>query len=42
MSMIPLAVHMTHAIDGGVDVVDRLIFAIGDSHLPTAADMTSY
>ena len=41
-SMIPLAVQMTQAIDGVVDVVDRLVFAIDDSHLPTAADMTSY
>jgi CBS domain-containing protein len=41
-SMIPLAVRMTHAVDGVVDVVDRLTFAIDDTHAPTAADLTSY
>jgi CBS domain-containing protein len=35
-SMIPLAVRMTHAVDGVVDVVDRLTFAIDDTQ-PSAA-----
>ena len=35
--MIPLAVRMTHAVDGVVDVVDRLTFAIDDAQPPAAA-----
>lgn len=41
-SMIPLAVRMTQAADGVVDVVNRLTFAVDDSSLPTAADLTNY
>ncbi len=36
-SMIPLAVRMTHTVDGVVDVVDRLTFAIDDTRPPAAA-----
>ena len=39
-SMIPLAIRMAHAVDGVVDVVDRLAFAIDDTHPPAAAEMT--
>jgi CBS domain-containing protein len=35
-SMIPLAVRLTHAVDGVVDVVDRLTFALDDTQ-PSAA-----
>ncbi len=38
-SMIPLAVRMAHAVDGVVDVVDRLTSAIDDE---TAADLTDH
>ena len=38
--MIPLAVRMAHAVDGVVDVVDRLAFAIDDTHPPAAAEMS--
>jgi CBS domain-containing protein len=41
-SMIPLAVRLTHAVDGVVDVVDRLTFASDNTHLPKAADLTNY
>jgi len=41
-SMIPLAVQMTRAVDGVVHVVNRLTFAIDDTHLPLAADLTDY
>ncbi len=41
-SMIPLAVRMTHVVDGVVDVVDRLTFAVDDTHLPTVPDLTNY
>ncbi len=36
-SMIPLAIRMVHAVDGVVDVVDRLSFATDDT---AAADLT--
>ena len=29
--MVPLAVRMTHAVDGAVDVEDRLTFAVDDT-----------
>lgn len=38
-SMVPLAARMTRSIDGVVDVVNQLAYAIDDSHLPTAADL---
>jgi CBS domain-containing protein len=41
-SMIPLAVQMTRAVDGVVHVVDRLTFAIDDTHMPLAPDLTDY
>jgi CBS domain-containing protein len=41
-SMVPVAVRMTHAVDGVVDVVDQLAFVIDDTHLPTAADMSDH
>jgi len=39
-SMIPLAVRMTHAVDGVVDVTGRRAFEVDDTHRPMAADMT--
>ena len=39
-SVIPLAVHLAHEVDGVVDVVDRLRFEIDDTQEPTAADLT--
>ena len=41
-SMIPIAIRMTHAVDGVVDVVDRLTFAIDDTHRPAAASLRNY
>jgi CBS domain-containing protein len=41
-SMVPLAVSMSGAIDGVVDVVDQLGYSIDDSHLPRVADTTDY
>jgi osmotically-inducible protein OsmY len=38
-SMIPLAARMAQSVDGVVDVVNKLAYAIDDSHLPTAADL---
>ena len=39
-SAIPVAVRMAHAVDGVVDVVNRLRFAIDDTHQSAAADLT--
>jgi len=41
-SMIPFAVRMSRSVDGVVDVADELTFAIDDSRLPTAPDLTNY
>ena len=41
-SMIPDAVRMTRAVDGVVDVVNRLTFVADDTHLPLTADLTNY
>ncbi|MGE5288635.1 MAG: CBS domain-containing protein [Micromonosporaceae bacterium] len=41
-SMIPSAVRMTKAVDGVVDVVDKLTFAVDDTHRPAVADLTNY
>ena len=38
-SMVPLAARLARAVDGVVDVVNELAYAIDDSHLPTAADL---
>jgi CBS domain-containing protein len=38
-SMVPLAAQMARSVDGVVDVVNKLAYAIDDSHLPTAADL---
>jgi CBS domain-containing protein len=38
-SMVPLAARMAQSVDGVVDVVNKLAYAIDDSHLPTAADL---
>ncbi|HUZ55272.1 MAG TPA: CBS domain-containing protein [Streptosporangiaceae bacterium] len=38
-SMVPLAARMTQSVDGVVNVVNMLAYAIDDSHLPTAADL---
>jgi hypothetical protein len=41
-SMIPVAIRMTRTVDGVVDVVDRLTFAIDDTHRPAAANLPNY
>lgn len=38
-SMVPLAARMTQSVNGVVNVVNMLAYAIDDSHLPTAADL---
>jgi hypothetical protein len=38
-SMVQLAARMARSVDGVVDVVNELSYAIDDSHLPTAADL---
>lgn len=38
-SMVPLAGRMARAVDGVVNVVNELAYAIDDSHLPTATDL---
>jgi CBS domain-containing protein len=37
-SMIPIAIRMTQAVDGVVDVVGQLRFAVDDTHLPEYVD----
>jgi CBS domain-containing protein len=39
-SMIPLAVQLTHAVDGVVDVVDELTFAVDDATLPMCSSLS--
>lgn len=41
-SMVDLAVRLTRAVDGVVDVVNRLEFAIDDTPLPKSADLTEF
>lgn len=41
-SMIPLAVRMSRSVDGVVDVADELTFAVDDTHLPPATDLSRY
>jgi CBS domain-containing protein len=41
-SMIRLAVKLARSVDGVVDVVDRLTYAIDDSRLPSAPDMADH
>jgi CBS domain-containing protein len=42
-SMIPIAIRMTQAVDGVVDVVDGgLSFAVDDTHLPAHVDTSKY
>ena len=38
-SMVPLAARMARAVDGVVEVVNELAYAVDDSRLPTAADL---
>jgi hypothetical protein len=38
-SMAPLTGRMARSVDGVVDVVNELAYAIDDSHLPMAADL---
>ena len=38
-SMVPLAARLARDVDGVVDVVADLAYAVDDSHLPTAADL---
>jgi hypothetical protein len=40
--MIRLAVKMARSVDGVVDVVDRLTYAIDDSRLPSAPDLADH
>jgi CBS-domain-containing membrane protein len=39
-SMIPLAVRLTHDVDGVVDVVDNLTFAVDDTPLPMSSSLS--
>ncbi len=41
-SMIPLAVRMTQSADGVVDVVNRLTYAVDNTHRPAVPDLTNY
>lgn len=41
-TMIPLAVRMSHSVDGVVDVTDKLTFAVDDTSLAKTPDMTDY
>jgi len=38
-SMVPLAGRMARSVDGVVDVVNNLAYAVDDTHLPTAAEL---
>lgn len=38
-SMVPLAARMARSVDGVVDVVNELAYAIDDSRLPTATEL---
>ena len=38
-SMVPMAVHMARSVDGVVDVVNHLAYAVDDARLPTAAEL---
>ena len=37
--MVQLAERLARAVDGVVDVVNELAYAVDDSRLPTAADL---
>jgi hypothetical protein len=39
-SMIPLAVRLTHAVDGVVDVADKLTFAVDDAPLSISSSLS--
>lgn len=41
-SMVPMATHLVRAVDGVVDVVNQLEFAIDDAPLPKSADLTEF
>ena len=41
-SMIPMAIRMAQAVDGVVDVVGQLSFAIDDTHRPAYVDTSNY
>jgi CBS domain-containing protein len=41
-SMIRLAVKMARSVDGVIDVVDTLAYAIDDSRLPSASDLADH
>ena len=41
-SMIPLAVRMSRAVDGVIDVVDHLGYTSDNTHLPHTAGTTDY
>ncbi len=41
-SMIPMAVRLAGSVDGVIEVVNRLTFAVDDTVLPASADLTEY
>ncbi len=41
-SMIPFAVRMSRSVDGVVDVIAGLTYAVDDTRLPPVADLTNY
>lgn len=41
-SDIPIAIRLTKAVDGVVDVVSQLSFAVDDTHRPTYVDVRKY
>jgi CBS domain-containing protein len=41
-SMIPLAVRLTHEVDGVVGVVDKLTFAVDDAPLPMSSSLSDF
>ncbi len=38
-SMVPMAARMARSVDGVVDVVNQLSYAVDDTHLPTAGEL---
>ncbi len=40
--MIPFAVRMSRSVDGVVDVIAGLTYAVDDTGLPPVADLTNY
>jgi hypothetical protein len=40
--MIPMAMRLAESVDGGIQVVNRLTFAVDDTVLPASADLTEH